>query len=126
MRNNFLQNGPNQGMQQQYGPGDKMSNLQVPHPQSQQQPPTPAPRGVGPQTPPKSPQNKPSPGPFPEQQRLSHEQVMHTLAAVGNKTAGIDDSHCLNALLVEQLFISPYLFANESMLDLYICRISIK
>lgn len=69
-------------MQQQYGPGDKMSNLQVPHPQmAQQQPPHNAPRGMGPQTPPKSPQHKqPSPGPFPEQ-RLSHEQVIYVWLA---------------------------------------------
>ena len=66
-----------QQQQQQFGPGEKMSNLQVAHPQSQQAP-QPAPRSsIGPQTPPKSPQNKPSPaGPIPEQQRLSHEQVM--------------------------------------------------
>ncbi|XP_060555866.1 serine/threonine-protein kinase PAK 4-like [Ruditapes philippinarum] len=68
----------------QHSPGGKMSNLQVPGNQYQQQPPHPGPRGQGPQTPPKSPQHKPSPspGPFPEQQRLSHEQFRAALQMV--------------------------------------------
>lgn len=67
----------------QNSPGGKMSNLQVPN-QYQQQPPQPGPRGQGPQTPPKSPQHKasPSPGPFPDQQRLSHEQFRAALQMV--------------------------------------------
>ncbi|KAL4238291.1 Serine/threonine-protein kinase PAK 7 [Mactra antiquata] len=69
----------------QHSPGGKMSNLQVPGNQYQQQqaPPHPAPRGQGPQTPPKSPQHSsPSPGPFPDQQRLSHEQFRAALQMV--------------------------------------------
>lgn len=61
-------------------PGNKMSNLQ-PH-QANYGPQT-GPRPLSAQqTPPKSPQPKSSPGPFPEQQRLSHEQFRAALQMV--------------------------------------------